>query len=101
VQPGELCAAGEQLVAVRAGQAFDAFFREHFIQHSARAAVGVGREHATVSPAVLADFGAHGRGDALGPIVQLRGQALDVQVRPAVGLAHAHQVMRQRAASDD
>ena len=101
VQPSELCAAGEQFIAVRAGQTLDAFLGEHFIQLPAAAAVGIGGEHATVTPAVFADFVAHRRGDALGRVVQFGRQALDVEMRPAAGRAHAHQLMRQRAAGDD
>ncbi len=81
--------AGEELVAVGAGQAPEA------LEAAAAAAVGVG-EHDLLAGGRLAG----GRGDALRAVVELWWQRphVDLQAPPACDRLH---VQRQRSAGDD
>ena len=86
---------------MHARDALHAFLGEHGVERPARTAVAVGDEDAVVVLAVLADLVPHRARDALGPVVQLGGQADDVEVGPAVCLAQRRDLAREGAAGDD
>jgi len=98
---GECGGRREELVAVRARDALDAFLGEHGIELAARSAVAVGDEDAVVVLAQLPDLLADRARDLLGPVVQLGRQADDVEAGPAVGLAQGGDLVGERAAGDD
>ena len=93
--------AGEHFVAMGAGDALDAFLREHRVELAARAAVTVRDENRCVAIAVGMDLLAHRRGDALRRVVQLRRQALHVEMRPAVRALQRDDFAGERATGDD
>src|SRR6267154_6862352 len=68
---------------------------------STRAAVSVDDENLRVASAVRLDLGAHGRRDALGPIVQLRGQAAHIEGRPAIGTLERRDLACESPAGDE
>ena len=79
---GERVAAGEHLVAVGARQALDAFVGEHRVEQAAGAAVGIGDEDPLVAVgAGLVDAAPDGGRDAAGPVVEVRGEAGDLETR--------------------
>src|ERR1039457_6204156 len=92
---------GEELIAVRARDALDAFLAQHAVELAAGTAVAVGDEDGPVVLTRCADQFADGAGDPLGPVVQLRRKAAHVQLRPAVGATQCRDLARQRAAGDD
>src|SRR5262245_57035840 len=75
---------GQKPVAVRAGEPLDAVPLEHLVELASGSAVGVGDEHASIPAAQLAELRVHSGGDLLRARVQLRRQAADRDVRPAV-----------------
>ena len=77
-------AAGEEFVAMGAGNALDVLFAQHGVEQAARAAIAVGHEDRRVAVAIRADRVPHGARDALRAIVQFRGQAPHVEMRPVV-----------------
>ena len=81
---GERRAAGEELVAVGARQALDALLREDRVEQAAGAAVGIGDEDPLVAVgAGLVDAVADPAGMPLGPVVEVRREAGDVDARQA------------------
>src|SRR5690606_18406467 len=92
--------AAVERVAVRAGNALDAFFREHPVERAAGAAVAVQHVDPLVTRARLADLGAHGLRDALRPGAQMRREAGEVTMVPAVQANQRQRLARQRAAGD-
>ena len=99
-QAGEVGAAGEELVAMGAGQPLHALLGEDRVEQAAGAAVGVGDEDPLVAVApALTDPSPDARRDAAGPVVELGRQAGDVDVRQRPG--QLDQFARQRPAPDD
>ena len=99
-QAGEVGPAGEELVAMGAGQPLHAFLGEDRVQQAAGAAVGIGDEDPLVAVAPsLADPRPNPRRDPAGPIVELGRQAGDVDVRQRLG--ELDELARERPATDD
>ncbi len=93
--------AGEELVAMRAGDALDAFLRQHAVELAAGAAIAIGDEDAVILPARRLDLGAHAGGDLLRPVMPAGRQAGDREVAQALLLGHGQHLARERAAGDD
>ena len=99
---GERRSAGEELVAMRAGHALDAFLREHRVELAAGAAVAVRDEDRRVAIAVGVDLlAAPPPVIRSGRVVQLGRQALHVEVRPAIPALQRDDFAGERAAGDD
>ena len=95
-------AAGEELVAVRAGDALHALLAQHRVQQTAGAAVGIDHEDGRESrPRAARIFARTASGIFSGTVVQVGRQALHLQVRPAVQPAQRDDLVRQCAAGDD
>src|SRR5688572_31768807 len=77
----------EEFIAVRAGDAQDAFFAQHRVEFAARAAVAVGDENLRILRAMGANLFAHRGSDAFWAVVQLWRQADDIERSPAIGTA--------------
>ena len=75
---GEHVLAGEEGVAMGAGDAGHALLVEHAIEFAAGPAVAVEAQDLVVGGAIRADRRAHRLWDSLGPVVQARRQAGDV-----------------------
>ena len=75
--------AGEEAVAVRAGQPLDAVPLEHRVELAAGAAVGVRDEHALVAARELVQLRVDRGRDQLRAGVELRGKAADGHVAPS------------------
>src|SRR5262249_58251383 len=82
-------------------QPLDTFLLQYRIERTARAAVGVGDEDLCVVCAVLLDDLTYRRRDALGSVVQLRGEATHLERAPAVGAPQRRDLARERPAGDD
>src|SRR5256885_1403492 len=91
----------QEFVAVGARQPLDAFFLQQRIQLSTGAAVSVDDEDLRVASTVRLDLGAHRRRDALGPIVQLRGQAAHIEIGPAIGALERCDLAGESPAGDE
>ena len=79
---GEDRRPGEELVAMGAGEALDAFGRQDRVEQAAGPAVGVGDEDPLVAVAPrLVDAGTDGARDAAGAVVEIGRQARDVDTR--------------------
>ena len=83
---GEGGSAGEELVAMGAGQTLDTLLLENAIEQPARAAVGLGDEYLveavrSATPDPVADRAR----DPAGPVVEIRRQAGDLDVREVGG----------------
>ena len=75
VECGEELGAGEQLVAVRAGEALDAgMVGEQSVERAAGPAVGVGDEGRSTAGRGLVEDRCESRDDALGAVVEVRRQ---------------------------
>jgi hypothetical protein len=97
---GERLAAGEELVAVGAGQPLDALLGDDRVEQAARAAVGVGDEDRLVAVgAGLADPVPDLGGNPLGPVVEVRREAGDVDAGQAAG--KRDELAGERPAPDD
>ncbi len=83
-QGPEIGRSGKHLVAVGAADSLDALLVQHPVEAASRAAIAVEHEHVVVALAARADLLPHGFGDPLGGVVQVRRQALDMEVVPAV-----------------
>ena len=79
---------------------FDAFLCQDLVEHAPGAAVAVQHEDALVVRAGLPDLGAHRFGNALRRVVQVRGQAGQLHVAPAVQPDQRQYLTRERAAGD-
>src|SRR5579872_3339150 len=97
---GEILRAGEEFIAMRAGNSLDSLLRQHAIELAAGAAIAIETEDVVVLCAILGDLAAHLVGDALRTIVQFGRQAghLDMAERAAL---QENDLARQRAAGDD
>ena len=93
--------AGIEGVTVRAGDAFDAFLGQHFVEFAAGAAIAVEHQNAVIAPARITDPPAHALRDLIGGVVPGRRQAADRQVTPGVDADQRHDFARQRAAGDE
>ncbi len=93
--------AGEEAVAVRAGQPLDSVQVEHLVELAAGAAVRVRDEHSLVATRELLQLRVHGGRDQLRPGVELRGEAADGHVLPAVEPDDCEHLARERAAGED
>src|SRR5258706_10363310 len=93
--------SGEEFVAVRTGQARDAFGGEHRVEHAAGTAIRIRNEDAFVAPARRANRRLHCTWDPLRAVVQFRWQAFDRHVRPAVQALEGHDLPGQGSAGDD
>jgi len=76
---GETFGARVELVAVHALDAFDAALAQHRIERPTRTAIGVGNKNFLVEIALGFDRCPHRRRDALGTVVQLRGQTVHIE----------------------
>ncbi len=74
---------------------------KHGVELSAGSAIGVRHEDALVGVAELAQLGIDRRGDALGARMELRGEAADRDVLPAVQPDHREHLARDGAARED
>ena len=93
--------AGEEAVAVRAGQSLDSVQVEHLVELAAGAAVRVRDEHPLVAARELPQLRVHRGRDQLRPGVELRGKAADGHVLPAVQPDDGEHLARERAARED
>jgi len=93
-QSGKFSRARVELVTVRAGQAFYAKFGQDFVQRSPRAAISVRDEQLVEFRPVLLDGRSYSAWDFLWPVMQVRWQALYLQVRPAIQLFELNDFLR-------
>jgi len=100
-QPGEFGSSSVKLVAMGAGQALHAEFSQHLVQGSSRAAIGVRDKNMLELCPTFLYLCSHCTRDFLGPIVQVRRQALNLQVRPAVQPLQLNNFVGERATGDD
>ena len=93
--------AGVELVAMGAGDALDTLevVLQHPVEQAARAAVGVRDEDPVVVAAAGAQPRGHRLGDALGPVVQVGGQAGQVDARQAA--RQRDELAPERATADN
>src|SRR5262249_43147244 len=97
----EALRAGEELVAVRTGQALHPFLVEDLVEHATGAAVGIGHEDLRVALARGANAFAHALWNLLGMVVQFGRQALDIERVPAVGPANGRDLLSEGSAGED
>jgi len=92
---------GEEAVAVGTGKALDAMNIEHVVERAPGAAVGVRHEDALVPAGELTQLLVDGRRDQLRPRVELRGEASNRHVPPAVEPDHGQHLARDRSAGEN
>ena len=92
----EIGPAGIELVAVRAGDAFDAFFGQHVIELPAAAAIAIDHENLVVFTPGAMNFFAHRGRNFLGPVMKLRGDTGDRKMIPAIGADQGGDFLGQR-----
>lgn len=79
-QRGKLFATGIELVAVCTGQALNSKFHEYLVQQATSTAIGVRNENVLELGTTFFDLSSHGTGNLLRTVVQVRWQALDLDV---------------------
>ena len=93
--------AREELIAMHAVYPFHTRLAQHRIERTARAAVGIGHEDLGIVVAVSRDRRSHGGRDALRPVVQLRGQAVNIELEPAIAVPQGRDLVSEGATGDD
>lgn len=97
----ECRAASEKLVTVGARQALHFTGGQCPVQGAPRAAVGIGDEEPIVMTALRLNSRAHGARNPSGTVVQMRREALDLDMGPIVQFTNPQQLPGQGAAGDN
>ena len=98
---GQFLGPGKGLVTVIAEDAFHPLFAQHLVQQAAGAAITVEHQDLPVAaPTRRPDLQPHRLGDGLGRVVQMRRQAFDPHVMPAVLPHQRNDLLGDGAATD-